>query len=137
MAEAAEGAADRRAAAAPPPSWVGFRLDGIGGRLGRVHGVLFDSDGAGPRWLVVRVARFGRRTAVPYEFAVAGDGRVWVPFSRELIRSAPEVDAAVGLDPAGESELSRHYGVRAGARRRAEIEGRSGQGATAVPLPGR
>ncbi len=100
-----------------PTAWVGRNLDWIGGGSGRVEGVLIDAEGAGPRWLVVQVARFGRHTAVPAEFAVGAGERVWVPLGRELLRSAPKVDAELGLDPAGELQLRRHYGIPAGVRR--------------------
>jgi hypothetical protein len=48
--------------------WMGFRLDGPGGRLGTIRAVGFDPSTGEPAWLRVRTGLFVRRTvAVPFE----------------------------------------------------------------------
>lgn len=98
--------------------WAGHRLDEITGRrVGRVVGALADPDG-GARWLVARMGRFGHFTLVPARDAVEGAGRVWVPYDRDRIRSAPRVEPDATPDAATERALADHYGVGAdGAER--------------------
>lgn len=97
--------------------WVGHKLDDLGGApVGRVEEVLVEPESNAPSWLLVKVGRIGgRRTAVPFEFAAAGVGRVWVPYPKETIRSAPAVRSGRGLEPDLEDELRRHYAIPAGA----------------------
>jgi hypothetical protein len=85
--------------------WAGLRLDCRGARgIGKVTAV---TDG----WLVVRAGRLGRLTAVPGADAVQGAGRVWVPYERDLIRSAPRLESVGGLDAERERALRDHYAV--------------------------
>jgi len=112
--------------------WVGFRLDEIGGSgTGRVEGVLVDARSARPTWLVVRTGRLGHRVAVPFDVAVGGVGRVWVPYPRDLIRSCAEIDPAAGIGPDQEATLCEHYGIPAG--RRAQLAGPNGEKPSSVP----
>ena len=85
---------------------VGDRLDGTDGSIGKIVAVIGD----GPEWLVARVGRLGQFTAVPASDAVQGAGAVWVPYSRELIRAAPRVEAKPELDEATARSLREHYG---------------------------
>ena len=93
--------------------WVGHKLDDLGGTpIGRIEEILVEPDSNEPTWLLVKVGRIGgRRTAVPFEMAAAGVGRVWVPYPRATIRSAPAVGRGTGLEPELEDELRRHYAV--------------------------
>lgn len=112
--------------------WVGFRLDEVGGAgAGRVEGVLADARSRMPTWLVVRTGRLGHRVAVPFGLAVAGAGRVWVPYSRDLIRSCAEVDPAAGVGPDQEAALCEHYGIPAAWR--ARLAGPNGEAPSSVP----
>lgn len=105
--------------------WVGHKLDEISGAtVGKVEEILVDAEDSSPSWLLVKVGRFGRRTVVPFEFAAAGVGHVWVPYSKEAIRSAPEVKPATGLDAARELELCEHYGIPADSERSLALAGR-------------
>ena len=91
-------------------AWAGFALDDVRGvGVGRIEALLHGEDGAA--WLLARMGRFGHHTAVPARDAVEGVERVWVPYSRDLIRSAPKVDAVETIDPLMERELVAHYGV--------------------------
>jgi hypothetical protein len=115
-------------------SWVGHKLDDIAGNTtGRVEGVFVDAMTGDPAWLLIRIGLLGRRSVVPFEMAAGGAEHVWVPFTRETIRTAPEVDPAVGLDPLAEAELCAHYEIAAGAARSAAIADRDSVALSSVP----
>ncbi|MBA2524044.1 MAG: PRC-barrel domain-containing protein [Solirubrobacterales bacterium] len=108
----AEHAEEQSAALAEARACVGAKLDELGGApAGRVDGVLVDALDGTPTWLVVRLGRFGRRVAVPYESAVLGVGHVWVPYPRETIRAASNLDPSSGLTTAEERELVTQYDI--------------------------
>ena len=94
----------------------GYALDDVRGvGVGRIESHVRGEHEGG--WLLARMGRFGHHTAVPARDAVEGIDRVWVPYSRDLIRHAPKVDAFETLDPAMERELLAHYGLVARSRR--------------------
>lgn len=91
-------------------AWAGFALDdarGVG--VGRIETLVTGEREA--TWLLARMGRFGHHTAIPARDAVEGVERVWVPYSRDLIRHAPKIDAVETLDPLMERELLAHYGL--------------------------
>jgi hypothetical protein len=115
-------------------SWVGVRLDGVGGEgAGRVEGAFVDADSGRPEWLLVRVARFGGRSAVPAREAVGGVGHVWVPYGEEAIRHAPKVDPRAPLTRERELELLAHFGIAGQVGRAAELAERDLDAITARP----
>lgn len=114
---------------------VGSKLDELGGAtIGRIDGVLVDSLDRSPTWLVVRLGRFGRRAAVPFDYAAPGVGHVWTPFPRATIRAASGLDPAAGLSSADERELAAHYGILDGAGRLAALADREDDDPGSVPL---
>jgi hypothetical protein len=117
--------------------WIGHEVDDMAGiDVGRLEGVLLDAPGGTPEWLVVRTGRLGARSLVPARHAVAAVGRVWVPFTRDEIRSAPRADGAKGLARGEEQKLLDHYGIGAGAGRAVEIADRDENEVTARPSSG-
>ena len=115
-------------------TWAGFRLDDMSGSgVGKVDGVYVDSESERPEWLLSRMGRFGHHCLVPARDAVAGVGRVWVPYTREQIRKAPKIEPKAGLTCAREKELLAHYGIGAEAGRAAEIAGRNDEAVTTRP----
>jgi hypothetical protein len=114
--------------------WAGAKLDELSGRaVGRVEGVLVDAMSGDPKWLLVRMGRFGHHTALPYSHAVAGIGRVWAPYGRDTIRGAPRIDAGQPLSRERELELCAYYGIAEDAGRGAEIAERPDGAVTAEP----
>src|SRR5919198_2862114 len=84
--------------------WVGFRLDELGGAgVGKLEGLYVDESGGDPVWLLARMGRFGHHTLVPGRDAVAGVGRVWVPYTRDQIRRAPRIKSGSPLAKEQES----------------------------------
>jgi len=99
---------------------VGRKLDGIGGGVGRIERLLVDAPDGSPTWLVVRLGRFGRRTAIPVDLVASGaSGRAWVALRRGLIRAAPQVGGQRELSPEDERSLAAHYGIPPGRMREA------------------
>ncbi len=96
--------------AADLEQWVGYGLDDVRGvGVGRIDSIVVGDHPFG--WLLARMGRFGHHTAIPARDAVEGVERVWVPYSREQIRSAPHLEAIETIDPLMERELLEHYGL--------------------------
>jgi len=94
--------------------WIGSRVDDIyGANVGRLEDVWIDPDSGLPRWLLVKGRFSGRTTLIPFDHATAGAGHVWVPYEREVVRDAPEVQAGVRPTAAVEAALFTHYARRA------------------------
>src|SRR5262245_57712129 len=106
-----------RPGAAEVRTWIGARLDEIGGAgVGKIEGMYVDAESGEPEWLLTKMGRFGRHALVPAGDAVGGVGEVWVPYDRDFLRGAPKVDAGDELDVDRESELSAYYEIDRGAR---------------------
>ena len=113
---------------------VGGKLDEIeGASVGRVDGVLVDAVDGSPTWLLVRLGRFGKRAAVPFDYVAPGVGHAWTPFPRETIRAATELDPSGGLSCADERALSAHFGTPEGSGRAAAIADRGDDDPGSVP----
>lgn len=116
--------------------WTGARVDAIDdGSIGRVEGIYLDAESGEPAWLIFRIGRLGRRTAVPFEFAAAGAGSVWLPFEKDRLKRLPEVDPAAGMHPALERKLCAHLGIPEGGWRLGVISGRAEEQPSAIPAP--
>lgn len=97
--------------------WVGYRVDDIyGTNVGKLEDVWVDPRGGEPRWLLVRTGRFGgHHTLIPFDDATAGAGHIWIPFERDAVRHAPEVEPGEPLDAELDARLRAHYdAARAG-----------------------
>jgi hypothetical protein len=116
-------------------SWVGFKLDDMGGSsIGKVEGAYVDDDSGKPEWLMARMGRFGHHCLVPARDAVAAGGHVWVPYTRDQIRKAPRLDVGKPITRDGEQQLLDHYGVGTGkVGRGAELAQREASAVTARP----
>jgi hypothetical protein len=94
--------------------WKGYRVDDIyGGQIGKLDDIV-EIDGE-PRWLLVREGRFAgrhRHTLIPFDDATPGEGHVWVPYEREVVRSAPELKPGTRLTKRREETFSRHYQIQ-------------------------
>ena len=122
----------------PPPldealGWIGFRVDDRdGSRVGAVQSIYVDAANEKPVWLLVKVCRFGRVTALPYAECADGGGRIWVAQERKTIRAAPAVDSGEPLTREHELELCAHYLIRQGGRY-ADVEKRAAKAITSRP----
>ena len=115
-------------------AWAGAKLDEMNGSaIGRVEGVLVDAETGDPKWLLVRMGRFGHHTALPFSHAVAGVGRVWAPYDRDMVRQAPRIDAGKPLTREQELELCSFYGIAETFGRGSELSDRAEGAVTAEP----
>ncbi len=106
------------AGSAPPPlkealGWIGFRVDDMNGsRVARVEGIYVDAEDEEPVWVVVKLGRFGKITAIPYADCADGPGRVWVAHGRKTVRGAPPIEPGQPMTRELELDLYDHYLIR-------------------------
>jgi hypothetical protein len=88
-------------------SWLGMRIDdAYGAHVGAVRDVYLEMDGS-PRWIFT-----GRqRVLIPADDAIAGAGRVWVPYERTHILGAPRVWSVQEVTPELEAQTRRWYAL--------------------------
>lgn len=110
MLEVRELHGTRAPGAAEARTWIGNRLEDVyGAGIGRVEDVVIDDQGS-PSWLIVREGRFtSHQTALPFAGAVGSAGHVWVPVERDLVKSAPPVQAGQSIEGELERRLREHY----------------------------
>jgi uncharacterized protein (TIGR02271 family) len=86
-----------------------------GEKVGKVGQAYFDDVTGQPAWVTVQTGLFGTRESfVPVDGADVRDGEVTVPFTKDRIKDAPNVDADQHLSETEEAELYRYYGVEYG-----------------------
>lgn len=112
--------------------WIGARVDDVyGGRLGKIESVYADSMDGSAQWLVVNTRRFDARLVlIPVADAVSGGGHVWIPYERDVVKSAPDTTPGATLTRRRELALCDHYGLQARAR---ELQARPDRSITAAP----
>jgi PRC-barrel domain len=133
MAEpSAEGSAP--AALKEAMGWSGFRVDDMNGaRVGSVVAVYADIEDSEPAWVIVKVGRFGKVTAIPYPECADGPGRIWVAHGRKTIRNAPPIEPGEPLTREAELELCAHYFIRPDRGRHWEVAERADGAVTSKP----
>lgn len=114
--------------------WIGFRVDDMNGsRVARVQDIYVDTKDGKPVWVVVKVGRFGKVTAIPFSDCADGPGRLWVAHGRKVVRGGPALAAGRPLAREQEIELCEHYGIGPDRGRHEVVEGRPGGAETAQP----
>jgi uncharacterized protein (TIGR02271 family) len=86
-----------------------------GDKIGSAGQVYLDNQTGQPEWVAVRTGLFGTKESfVPLiEASFSGD-KITVPFDKETVKGAPQVDADGDLSPAEEHELYFYYGRGSG-----------------------
>jgi len=94
----------------------GKTLMGSGGdKLGKIDTLYADRDGGEPTFATVQTGLFGSKTHfVPLNDATLSGDTVTVPYTKDLVSSAPNIDTDAELEPAEEERLYSHYGVGGG-----------------------
>lgn len=91
--------------------------DASGNKLGKIGQIYLDNRTQAPEWATVHTGFFGNHESfVPLADAELDGHRLRLPFAKEQVKSAPELDPAAprgGLTPDQELDLYRHYGVDA------------------------
>ncbi len=118
--------------------WIGSRVDDIyGSPIGRLEDVWIDPGTGEPRWLLVKEGRFGgRSTLVPFTDVAAGEDHVWVPYDRDVVREAPQVEPGAPLTQQVEATLRNHYAANATAAVSHGAQAARGQDPNTSPEPG-
>ena len=97
-------------------TWKGQELLGSDGeKIGSITDVYLDRQSGEPEWIAVKTGLFGSNVSfVPIrEAASSGDG-VTVPYSKTLVKDAPNVEADGELSADEERRLYQHYSVEFG-----------------------
>jgi uncharacterized protein (TIGR02271 family) len=93
--------------------------DTNGTKVGTIKQVYLNDDSGSPEWVTVHTGWFGMRESfVPLSGARKGQDTLQVPYDKETIKAAPNVDADEHLSHAQIVDLYRHYGVRPPGGRR-------------------
>jgi hypothetical protein len=117
-------------------SWLGFKLDELGGRtLGAVHGLYVDAEDGEPAWVIARIGRRrrARLVVVPALNCAGAGGRVWVAHEGGSVRSAPTVDPTRPLLREHELAICAHYGIGERIGRAAAVLARPEGAVTSKP----
>ncbi|MGY2003047.1 DUF2382 domain-containing protein [Blastococcus sp. SYSU DS1024] len=94
---------------------IGSTAVGPDGALGTVGEVYLDDETGRPEWATVRTGMFGtKETFVPLADADISGEELRVPYAKDKVKNAPNIDADGHLSPAEESELYRYYGLTSG-----------------------
>lgn len=81
-----------------------------GDKIGKVEQVFLDDNSGEPTFLTVNTGLFGaKENFVPVKGASQDGDRVVLPYTKDVIKDAPKVDADQHLSPAEEEELYRYY----------------------------
>jgi uncharacterized protein (TIGR02271 family) len=95
-------------------SWQGRTIvDPAGDKLGTITDIYLDDDTGQPEWATVTTGLFGskQQTFVPLAHAQAKGDSVEVPYDKDQVKDAPNVQAEDQLSQDDEAELYRHYGL--------------------------
>ncbi|MCW2777812.1 MAG: uncharacterized protein JWN17_1537 [Frankiales bacterium] len=94
----------------------GKTLHGAGGeKLGTIDTLYADRDGGEPTFATVHTGLFGSKTHfVPLADATLQGDTVTVPYGKDLVGQAPNIDTDADLSPQEEQRLYTHYGIAGG-----------------------
>jgi sporulation protein YlmC with PRC-barrel domain len=94
-------------------TWRGMKMvDPDGDKIGTIDEIYLDRQTGEPEWATVKTGLFGAKSSfVPIrEAEVAGDDEIRVPFQKEQVKDAPNIEADGQLSPEEEQRLYEHYG---------------------------
>ena len=113
-------------------NWQGSTMvDRDGDRIGNIDAIYVDDQTGEPEWALVNTGFFGARsTFVPIAQASASGDQVQVPFEKQRVKDAPNMDPDGHLSEQEEQELWRHYGLDYDDRDDRDTVGRDTSGPT-------
>jgi hypothetical protein len=109
--------------------YIGTTLfDDAGHKIGKIGAVFLDDITSDPEWLTVSTGFFGTNESfVPAAGASAREDGLTVPYSKDKIKHAPNVDVDHGhLSTDEEANLYRYYGLDYGNSRTESTQGQAG-----------
>lgn len=87
-------------------------VDQNGDKVGSVGQIYLDDQTQRPTWVTVKTGLFGtKETFVPLDQASQDGDRIRVPFTKDFIKDAPNVDADHHITESEEDELYRYYNM--------------------------
>jgi uncharacterized protein (TIGR02271 family) len=94
-------------------SWQGRTMvDPAGDKLGTIADIYLDDETGQPEWATVTGGLFSAKTAfVPLAHAQATGDSVQVPYDKQQVTDAPNMQADGNLSQDDEAALYRHYGL--------------------------
>jgi Domain of unknown function (DUF2382)/PRC-barrel domain len=103
-------------------NWQGRTMvDRDGDKLGTIDAIYLDDDTGQPEWGLIYTGLFGTKaTFVPLAQARPMGDSVQVPYHRDQVKDAPNMQADGQLSQDEEAELYRHYGLDDGQHRSEE-----------------
>ena len=109
--------------------------DSDNGKIGKAGQVYLDDETGQPEWVTVNTGLFGTNESfVPLREASLSDDGVSVPYTKDKVKDAPNVDPDAGhITPEEEQHLYQHYGLTqdptaaaADSRGRSDVDVRDG-----------
>jgi sporulation protein YlmC with PRC-barrel domain len=86
-------------------------VDRDGEKIGTLEEIYLEEGNDRPEWAAVRTGLFGlRQTFIPLSEATLAGEELRVPYEKELVKEAPNIDPDVALSADEEAALYRHYG---------------------------
>ncbi|WP_246179999.1 PRC and DUF2382 domain-containing protein [Kocuria coralli] len=112
----------------------GTVYDENGAKVGDVAQLYLDDATGEPNWVTVNTGLFGtNETFVPLDRARTSNGEIHVPYTKDFIKDAPNLDADAHIEESEERDLYRYYGLDQGsADVAADAEGAGGTGGEAA-----
>jgi sporulation protein YlmC with PRC-barrel domain len=98
-----------------------------GDKIGKVGQLFLDDETGRPEFVTVNTGLFGTNESfVPVAEATFNGGRLTVPFTKDKVKDAPNVDAEGGhLDQPEEQRLYEYYGLTYGGLSAGDTDGRT------------
>ena len=93
--------------------WIGRKVvDNSEAKIGNIDAIYVDDQTGAPEWLGVTTGLFGTQLSfVPLASAVPKDDVVSVPYTKDQVKDAPQVEPDGALSEQEEARLYRHYGL--------------------------
>jgi uncharacterized protein (TIGR02271 family) len=86
--------------------------DRNGDKIGSVGQVYLDAQNGDPEWVTVKTGLFGtKETFVPLRGADVAENRVTVPYAKNQVKGAPQIDADGPLSYDEQDHLYNYYGL--------------------------
>jgi sporulation protein YlmC with PRC-barrel domain len=93
--------------------WRGCEVvDQDGDKVGKLDEIYLDRETGTPEWAIVNTGLFGRKSSfVPLKEALREGEMIRVPYQKEQIKDAPNVDPDGEITPEEEQQVYAHYGL--------------------------
>src|SRR4051794_12923559 len=96
--------------------WIDQELVGQDDKkIGKIDQVYVDRETGDPKFLAVKTGLFGSNVSfVPIDAARSDGGRISVPYTKDQVKDAPNIDADADLSESEEQRIFEHYELGGG-----------------------